>query len=149
MNKEILEIIDNLIVENDQFEDLVLILDTNDPYYVYQIPERCKVKSVDVDLGELEAAIEAHKNLETNLSKEAIKKAYIALKEREENPRGFFDKQGRFYIYDRELLNVREPSAKYPYSQMNAARTAKFIKALAEKYKCQSYEELANVAFSS
>lgn len=148
MNKETLDIIDNLIVENEEFEDLVLVMDVKDPFYVYQIPERCKEKGIDIDLGELEVAIQAHKSLQSSISKDDIKKAYLALKERDENPRGSFDKQGRFYVYDRELLNVREPSANYPYSQMNAARTAKFIKALAEKYKCQSYEELAEVAFS-
>ncbi|MDO4895662.1 hypothetical protein [Moraxella sp.] len=64
------------------------------------------------------------------------------LKERKLHPVGEFDKRGRFYLEDDELVDVRSPSAAYPYSQMSAGRTSKFVKAMAEKYKVQSKDEL-------
>jgi hypothetical protein len=62
------------------------------------------------------------------------------LKERELHPRGEFDKAGRFYLADSELVDCRAPSAKYPYSQMQAGRTAKYVKRMNEKYRPQTIE---------
>lgn len=86
-------------------------------------------------LKELEAATSA-------LTKEELKSVYLKLKSRELHPMGEFDKMGRFYLKDSELVSCRAPSTKYPYSQMNAGRTGKFVKAIADKYACKTVEEL-------
>lgn len=51
---------------------------------------------------------------------------FYRLKNRIDNPAGEFDKVGRFYPDDRTVAvrAVRAPSKAYPYSEMNAARTA-------------------------
>jgi len=77
-----------------------------------------------------------------------IKAVYQQLKNRQENPRGAFDKQGRFYAQFGELMNVRSPSAAWPYSQMTAARTLKFVKALAAAQRCKTRAQLEAVAFA-
>lgn len=80
-------------------------------------------------------------NKELNL-KNAIEQLYQMLKNREINPLGYFDNGGRFYLYDDELVNVREPSRAFPYSQLSAGRTKKFVAKIAEKYNVQNLEEL-------
>lgn len=69
----------------------------------------------------------------STLTKEELKSVYLKLKSRELHPMGEFDKMGRFYLKDSELVSCRAPSTKYPYSQMNAGRTGKFVKAIADK----------------
>lgn len=51
---------------------------------------------------------------------------FFGRKERLTDPAGDFDKAGRFYAAERtnSVISVRGPSAAWPYSQMNAARTA-------------------------
>ncbi|MFQ3251748.1 MAG: hypothetical protein ACI9U6_000022 [Loktanella salsilacus] len=51
---------------------------------------------------------------------------YYERKNRITNPKGFFDKAGRFYAKERtqKVLLAREPSRAFPYSEMKAARTA-------------------------
>jgi hypothetical protein len=83
-------------------------------------------------------------NKQSALTKDDIKSVYVMLKNREIHPSGDFDKQGRFYLSDAELVDVRTPSTKYPYSQMNAGRGAKFVKAMADKYGCQNVGELVS-----
>lgn len=93
-------------------------------------------------LESLKQEIEDFKKIEVNLSKEDLKKVYIMLKERELHPKGSFDKAGRFYLDDSELVDVRPPSAAYPYSQMKAGRTSAFVKKMADKYKATNLNEL-------
>jgi len=73
---------------------------------------------------------------------EAIEKIFGELKARQIHPKGEFDKQGRFYLSDAHLVNVREPSRAWPYSQMCAGRTKKFVRAVADEYNCTNYSEL-------
>lgn len=142
-------IVNDLCFESEDFEAIaVSYKDPNNPYIVGLIAKEAREAGLIKEADALEILLEEHHKLETAVSKEDIKQVFIALKERKENPRGTFDSQGRFYLRDRELVNVREPSAKYPYSEMNAGRTAVFVKALAEKYKCQNLEELEEVAFA-
>jgi len=121
--------------------------DLENPYFVALLAKEAKREGLDKESEVLETFLKEFKKLETKVSREEIKEVYIKLKERKENPKGTFDSQGRFYLRDSELVNVRSPSTKYPYSQMNAGRTAAFVKAIAEKYKCQTLEELESVAF--
>lgn len=96
-------------------------------------------------IAELETMLDEHANLAIGVSSADMKKVYEMLKNREIHPEGEFDKMGRFYLEDYDLVDVRSPSVKYPYSQMNAARTSKFVKAMAEKYKVQNIEQLISL----
>jgi hypothetical protein len=66
---------------------------------------------------------------------------YNDLKNRVINPSGSFDKAGRFFLEHGDLVNVREPSRSYPYSQMSAGRSLKYVKKVAEKFGCENDEE--------
>jgi hypothetical protein len=76
------------------------------------------------------------------MNQEDIKKVYEMLKSRTIHPRGSFDDAGRWYANNDDLINVRAPSRAFPYSQMNACRTLKYVKAVAEKFSCETVEEL-------
>lgn len=91
---------------------------------------------------QLQTLLDDHNAQTVNVSKDDLKDVYLLLKERKLHPVGEFDKRGRFYLEDDELVDVRSPSASYPYSQMHAGRTAKFVRAMAEKYKPQNLDEL-------
>lgn len=68
----------------------------------------------------------------------AINEVYELLKNRVINPAGTFDNAGRFWLDNRDLINVREPSRAWPYSQMTAGRTLKYVKAVAKKFNCEN-----------
>lgn len=68
----------------------------------------------------------------------AINEVYQLLKNRVINPAGTFDNAGRFWLDNRDLINVREPSRAWPYSQMKAGRTLKYVKAVAKKFNCEN-----------
>lgn len=68
----------------------------------------------------------------------AINEVYQLLKNRVINPAGTFDNAGRFWLDNRDLINVREPSRAWPYSQMMAGRTLKYVKAVAKKFNCEN-----------
>jgi hypothetical protein len=70
--------------------------------------------------------------------KDAINEVFNLLKDKSIYPKGYFDKAGRFYLHDSDLVNVREPSLKYPYTQLNAGRTKKFVTKIVEKYDCKT-----------
>jgi len=62
----------------------------------------------------------------TNL--ELAVKTYIARRDRNENPKGSFDKAGRWYPDAMlDCCNVRTPSRAYPYSLMVHCRTMAHI----------------------
>jgi hypothetical protein len=65
-----------------------------------------------------------------------VKKVYELLKSRIINPSGCFDGAGRFYLEHSDLVSVRSPSRLWPYTQMNAGRTLKYVKAVAKKFDC-------------
>lgn len=93
--------------------------------------------------AELIAALSGQKDL--SLSENDIYEVYRQLKDREINPAGTFDSAGRFFAEHAELINVRKPSRKWPYSQMIAARTLKYVKAVVDKYQPKSLEELLKI----
>jgi hypothetical protein len=70
------------------------------------------------------------------------RKVYQMLKNREIHPSGKFDDAGRFYAEHNDLINVRAPSRRWPYSEMVACRTHKYVKAVAKRFNCQTVEEL-------
>ena len=91
---------------------------------------------------EILGGIADEKVQDTKITKKELRKVFLELKDRILHPKGTFDKAGRFYLYDVELVKARSPSVRFPYSQMLAGRTAKFVKAIAEKYNVQGIKEL-------
>ena len=128
--------------DNDNVKYPEYLSDSN-PHDVKRFCDEQEEAGIDCSL--LRDLLAEHEQLKTAISKDDLKEVYTMLKNREIHPKGIFDKQGRFYIADDELVDVRSPSSKYPYSQMNAGRTSKFVKAMAEKYKVQSKEELISL----
>ncbi len=59
---------------------------------------------------------------------------YLRRRDRLEHPTGNFDRAGRFYVAEDEkcdcCIGIRSPSARFPYSQMLHARTAKHVAAV-------------------
>ena len=117
------------------------IRDVNDPNDIKWFLSFHKDLSESTEYIDIEEALKDFEKTSSALSNEELKTVYKMLKEREIHPSGTFDKQGRFYLNDRELVDVREPSAKYPFSEMNAGRTSKFVKAMDKKYRPQNLEE--------
>ena len=75
---------------------------------------------------------------------DAIKEVYQDLKSRRVNPSGSFDSAGRWHSDNGDLISVRPPSRSYPYSEMLACRTLKYVRAVAAQFECSSIEELRN-----
>ena len=76
-------------------------------------------------------------------NKEIINEVYKMLKSREIHPTGNFDKGGRWYSREIEFIEgIREPSRAWPYSQMTACRTKKYVKFISKKYNCKSLKDL-------
>lgn len=71
-----------------------------------------------------------------------IERVYRDLQERKLHPSGRFDSAGRFYLDHADLVDVRSPSRTYPYSQMRAGRTKKYVRAVAQVYHCTTVEDL-------
>ncbi len=82
----------------------------------------------------------------TKANKEKIKKmitvVYCELKERIIHPTGKFDNGGRWYAENSDLISCRTPSRAWPYSQMSACRTKKYVKAVQEQFNCKTIDEL-------
>ena len=81
-------------------------------------------------------------SIHTPSVEEEIKEVATMLKNREVNPRGTFDKAGRFYATHANLISVRSPSRAYPYSQMQACRTVKYVRAVAGYFNCKTKDEI-------
>lgn len=78
---------------------------------------------------------------------EMIQTVYEMLKNRSIHPAGGFEASistRRWHAKHSDLINVREPSRAYPWSEMNACRSKKYVKAVQEKYNCQTVAELRN-----
>ena len=78
-----------------------------------------------------------------DVRKEAIQEVYQQLKSREIHPSGEFDKSGRWYSANQDLISVRSPSRSWPYSEMTACRTKKYVGKVWEKFGCKTKAELA------
>lgn len=87
---------------------------------------------------------EYKKNIKKS-SKEMIDIVYNMLKNREIHPSGTFDKAGRWYADNSDLINVREPSRAWPYSQMAACRTKKYVSKIYDKYHPKDVKELVKL----
>ena len=74
----------------------------------------------------------------TKTTQNAIKAVFGMLKNRDINPTGTFDDAGRWYAENDDLIDVRSPSRSYPYPEMVACRTKKYVTAVAEKFGCKT-----------
>jgi hypothetical protein len=70
---------------------------------------------------------------------------YENLRERDLHPSGEFDKAGRWYATNRELVGCRAPSRAWPYSEMNHCRTLKYVKRCALYFNCKTIDDLLAV----
>lgn len=123
-------------------------LDSQNPKHIKLFIDICYADH-NLVLSKVQSKLDHYEAATHNLSKDDIISIYKLLKQRKIHPPGTFDKMGRFYLDDGELTDVRTPSVKYPYSQMNAGRTMKFVKALAHKYKCQTVSDLRKLFIPS
>ena len=73
---------------------------------------------------------------------EMINSVYQDLKDRKIHPSGTFDNGGRFYATNDDLIRVREPSRRFPYSQLNACRTKKYVTKCWHEFECETIEDL-------
>ena len=78
------------------------------------------------------------------MEKNIVERVYRKLQDREIHPSGRFDGAGRFYLTEADCVDVRSPSRRWPYSQMMAGRTKKYVKKIAVKYKCLTEKDLLN-----
>ncbi len=81
----------------------------------------------------------------TGLAIDEMKIVYLMLKNRTIHPKGKFDGKGRFYAENAGLIDVREPSRAWPMSHMNACRTLKYVKKVADSFKCSTVDDLIKV----
>ena len=70
------------------------------------------------------------------LDKTALKEVFTKLKDRKIHPTGTFDNAGRFHALHSDLIDVRQPSRKWPHSHMLACCTLKYVTKVAEKFEC-------------
>lgn len=70
------------------------------------------------------------------------KQIYRELQNREIHPSGHFGGGGRWYADNDDLISCRAPSRAWPYSQMIACRTLKYVKKVCAKYNCTTLDEL-------
>jgi len=78
----------------------------------------------------------------TKTTKNAIQLVFRMLQDRKIHPSGTFDKQHRFYAENDDLINVRTPSAAWPFTEMIACRSRKYVTAVAEKFGCKTVKTL-------
>jgi len=78
----------------------------------------------------------------TTITNEEIKEVYQMLKDRLIHPTGTFDAKKRFTAANDDLINVRTPSAAWPFSHMTACRTLKYVKAVCAKFDCKDIADL-------
>lgn len=94
-------------------------------------------------LEELFKVLEKQKNGTHELSREDIKEVYLMIRYGELFIDGSYDRAGRFWVKDGELLGKSDnPSTKYRYKMHDAAMTSYFVKAVADKYNCKTKEDL-------
>lgn len=143
MQNKIKKEIENLCFKFDVADDIAT-LDFENIVNIKLLLDKLRViySAREEDLQTLNQLLEEFSSQTHNLTDEELKAVYLKLKNRELHPRGSFDRAGRFWLDDSELVDCRLPSSKYPYSQMSAGRTAKFVKKIADKYKCSSLAEL-------
>lgn len=79
------------------------------------------------------------------ITKDDIQAVYAALRDRKINPTGSFDGAGRWYAAHADLIDVRSPSRAWPYSQLKACRTRRYVAAVAAKFSPATRAELKSL----
>jgi hypothetical protein len=80
-------------------------------------------------------------------SKKIVNSVYEQLKNRDIHPAGEFDSGGRYYAHDnlRDCFSARSPSKAWPYSELTACRSRKFVTNVLSKYNIKSEKNLLDV----
>lgn len=151
--EQINAILDDLFFELGTDDNTAIGLDRTNPKAVQKF-----INGIDVDgksisekivinswIDDIKQLIAEYEQQQHSLSRDELKQIYLWLKDRKLHPKGEFDRAKRFYLKDRELVDVRPPSAKHPFSQMQAGRTSKFVNAMADKYKPQTLQAMLNL----
>lgn len=71
-----------------------------------------------------------------------VNKVYEMLKDSEVYPSGYFEKANKFYADNSHLISCRAPSRAFPYSELNACRTKKYVAKVLQYYNCKSVKTL-------
>lgn len=77
--------------------------------------------------------------------KKAINIVHEMLKDRVIHPSGRFSSgntSGRWYADNDDLICVRSPSRAWPFSEMTACRTKKYVSKVAHKFNCRTVKKL-------
>ena len=72
----------------------------------------------------------------------AINEVTQLLKTRVVHPSGTFGKGKKFYASNSDLINVRSPSHRWPFSELNACRTRIYVTKVADKFNCKTVKTL-------
>ena len=72
----------------------------------------------------------------------AIKEVTRQLKARIVHPSGTFGRGKKFTATNGDLISVRSPSHRYPFSEMNACRTEKYVTKVAEKFGAKTVKTI-------
>lgn len=78
------------------------------------------------------------------VSDESIKVVFLELQLRRRHPSGSYDNAGRWYADNSSLIDVRRPTRAWPYSQMVACRSLKYVTRVAYAFCCRNIQELRN-----
>ncbi|MDD9157462.1 hypothetical protein PVK64_14910 [Aliivibrio sp. S4TY2] len=73
--------------------------------------------------------------------KNIVNKVYEMLKNSEVYPSGM-TKANKFYADNSHLISCRAPSRAFPYSELNACRTKKYVAKVLQYYNCKSVKTL-------
>ncbi|MHA2811590.1 hypothetical protein ACRZ5S_04420 [Vibrio scophthalmi] len=74
--------------------------------------------------------------------KNIVNKVYEMLQDSDIYPSGSFGTANRFYADNSHLISCRSPSRSFPYSELNACRTKKYVAKVMQYYNCKSVKTL-------
>lgn len=133
---------DTLIQAWQVYADYLLLQNAEDPFALYirhLLTKGYCAMCIDVMNKDW---LEFGRQFEKIAPNDAIEAVYQKLKSRGIHPTGIFNEQGRWRAANGDLIYVRTPSVRYPYSEMNACRTKKYVLKVAAKYGCITEQEL-------
>ncbi|HAS6095595.1 TPA: hypothetical protein I7145_13185 [Vibrio vulnificus] len=74
--------------------------------------------------------------------KNIVNKVYEMLQDNDVYPSGSFETANKFYADNSHLISCRAPSRAFPYSELNACRTKKYVARVLQYYNCKSVKTL-------
>ncbi|EHR0227836.1 hypothetical protein KS670_003396 [Vibrio parahaemolyticus] len=130
-----------LMIEVDENDELVSNIDDNSIFSVEQKESlinaglKCfKRKPKRYTLLPFSKLNQRQKNI--------VNKVYEMLQDSEVYPSGSFETANKFYADNSHLISCRAPSRAFPYSELNACRTKKYVAKVLQYYNCKSVKTL-------